>query len=192
MTSLSVSRAMSGDPIPDKSQQLFMVQIDSWGPVKPDERNRGRARGELKLHRCDGLDASSRRARQTPIYSTLLKVKPADPKLKPAQAVVPAVSADFFAMFQAPFKFGGPWTQADDEDGNPVVVISRKLNDQFFGGHQQCRQIPRAGRHQLPGRRRTGSIGRWCRGSTTFISARTGKSTRSSSRLTAQLKCKPR
>ncbi len=31
MTSLSVSRAMSGDPIPEKSRQLFMVQIDSWG-----------------------------------------------------------------------------------------------------------------------------------------------------------------
>jgi putative ABC transport system permease protein len=40
MTSLSVSRAMSGDPIPEKSQQLFMVQIDSWGPDKRGERMR--------------------------------------------------------------------------------------------------------------------------------------------------------
>jgi putative ABC transport system permease protein len=39
MTSLSVSRAMSGDPIPEKSRQLFMVQIDSWGPDKRGERN---------------------------------------------------------------------------------------------------------------------------------------------------------
>ena len=39
MTSLSVSRAMSGDPIPEKSQQLFRVQIDSWGPERRGERN---------------------------------------------------------------------------------------------------------------------------------------------------------
>jgi putative ABC transport system permease protein len=37
-------------------------------------------------------------------------------------------------MFNAPFKFGGPWDRSDDQEGNPVVVISRKLNDQFFAG----------------------------------------------------------
>jgi putative ABC transport system permease protein len=40
MTALSVSRAMSGDPIPDKSQQLFVVQIDSWGPISPTSKPR--------------------------------------------------------------------------------------------------------------------------------------------------------
>jgi hypothetical protein len=30
---------MSEDPIPEKSQQPFMVQIDSWGPDKRGERN---------------------------------------------------------------------------------------------------------------------------------------------------------
>ncbi len=134
MTTLSVFRAMTGDPIPHKSQQLFMVQIDSWGPVKPDEQTEDGLEESLSYIDVMGLMRLRAAARQTPIYSTLLKIKPADPKLKPAQAVVPAVSADFFAMFQAPFKFGGPWTQADDEDGNPVVVIPRKLNDQFFGG----------------------------------------------------------
>src|ERR1700761_8729196 len=34
MTTLTVFRAMSGDPIPGKSRQLFAVQIDNWGPRK--------------------------------------------------------------------------------------------------------------------------------------------------------------
>ena len=32
MTTLTVFRAMDNDPIPDKSRQLFAVQIDNWGP----------------------------------------------------------------------------------------------------------------------------------------------------------------
>ena len=34
MTTLTVFRAMSGDPIPRKSTQLFAPQIDNWGPAK--------------------------------------------------------------------------------------------------------------------------------------------------------------
>ena len=37
MTTLAVFRAMSGDPIPSKSSQLYVVQIDNWGPDKPDQ-----------------------------------------------------------------------------------------------------------------------------------------------------------
>ena len=33
MTTLTVFRAMSGDPIPRKSSRLFAVQIDNWGPA---------------------------------------------------------------------------------------------------------------------------------------------------------------
>lgn len=134
MTTLAVFRAMTGDPIPDKSRQLFMVQLDSWGPVKPDEQTEDGLEETLSYIDVTGLMRLHAAARQTPIYSTLLKIKPEDPKIKPAQAVVPAVSADFFPIFQAPFKFGGPWSRADDDDGSPVVVIPRKLNDQFFGG----------------------------------------------------------
>ncbi|HEU4857011.1 MAG TPA: ABC transporter permease, partial [Rhodanobacteraceae bacterium] len=32
MITYSVFRAVSGNPIPDKSAQLFTPQIDSWGP----------------------------------------------------------------------------------------------------------------------------------------------------------------
>jgi len=35
MTTLTVFRAMSGDPIPRKASQLFVPQIDNWGPNKP-------------------------------------------------------------------------------------------------------------------------------------------------------------
>jgi putative ABC transport system permease protein len=134
MTSLSVSRAMSGDPIPEKSRQLFMVQLDSWGPDKRGERNEDGLDENLSYIDATGLGNLHAAQRQTLIYSGYLNARPEDPKLKPVGLVVPAVDADFFPMFNAPFKFGGPWVRSDDQDGNPVVVISRKLNDQFFAG----------------------------------------------------------
>jgi putative ABC transport system permease protein len=134
MTALSISRAMSGDPIPAKSQQLFMVQIDSWGPDERGERNEDGLDENLSYIDAMALNDLHGARRQTRIYSTYLNARPEDPKLKPAGVIVPAVDADFFPMFNAPFRFGGPWSGADDHEGNPVVIISRKLNDQFFAG----------------------------------------------------------
>jgi putative ABC transport system permease protein len=134
MTSLSVSRAMSGDPIPEKSRQLFAVQVDSWGPDKRGERNEDGLDEYMSYIDTMALRNLHAARRQTPIYSAYLNARPADPKQKPVGVIVPAVDSDFFPMFNAPFEFGGPWSRSDDQDGNPVVVISRKLNDQFFAG----------------------------------------------------------
>ena len=134
MTTLSVFRAMSGDPIPDKSRQLYMVQIDNWGPDKPDEKTEDDL--EENLSYIDAMEVSNLHAakRLTRIYSAHSKVRAENPKIKPVAAVVPAVDSDFFAMLSTPFKFGGPWSRSDDRQASPVVVISRKLNNQFFGG----------------------------------------------------------
>jgi putative ABC transport system permease protein len=43
-------------------------------------------------------------------------------------------SKDFFAAFDVPFQYGGTWTDADDSGPGPVMVISRRLNDELFGG----------------------------------------------------------
>jgi len=134
MTSLSVSRAISGDPIPEKSRQLFMVQIDSWGPDKRGERNEDGLDENLSYIDAMALNDLRAAPRQTRIFSTYLNARATDPTLKPVGMIAPAVDADFFPMFKAPFRFGGPWSRSDDQDGSLVVVISRKLNDQFFAG----------------------------------------------------------
>ena len=134
MTALSISRSMSGDPIPAKSHQLFMVQIDSWGPDERGERNEDGLDENLSYIDAMALKNLHAAPRETRIYSAYLNARPEDPTLKPVGMIVPAVDSDFFPMFNAPFQFGGPWSGADDQDGNPVVVISRKLNDQFFAG----------------------------------------------------------
>jgi putative ABC transport system permease protein len=43
-------------------------------------------------------------------------------------------TADFFAMFAAPFRYGHGWDAADDEAKARDVVISSELNERLFGG----------------------------------------------------------
>ena len=134
MTSLSVSRAMSGDPIPEKSAQLFMVQLDSLGPDRRGERNEDGLDEYMSYIDTMALKNLQAAQRQTRIYSTYFNARPENPALKPVGVIAPAVDSEFFPMFNAPFKFGGPWDRSGDQEGTPVVVISRKLNDQFFAG----------------------------------------------------------
>ena len=42
--------------------------------------------------------------------------------------------ADFFPMFDVPFKYGSGWDQRADEGPEPVVVLDEETNDLLFGG----------------------------------------------------------
>jgi putative ABC transport system permease protein len=133
MTTLALYRAMSGDPIPKKSQELYVVQVDNWGPKKPGEKTEDQLQEYLSYIDARALWNARAAKRQTLIYTTYLKAR-TDPRSKPIGAAVPAVSTDFFLMLDAPFKYGGPWSRSDDEAGAPVIVLSRKLNDKLFAG----------------------------------------------------------
>ena len=52
----------------------------------------------------------------------------------PERATTRVTSKDFFAMFDVPFQYGGTWTDGADAAPEPVMVISRKINEKLFGG----------------------------------------------------------
>jgi putative ABC transport system permease protein len=134
MTALTVFRAMSGDPIPQKSRQLFAPQIDNWGP----DNHAGGAPDHLEpqLSYTDAMALMQAHAakRQSVMYASLQSLRPADPKQKPTKVFIRAGFTDFFAMFDVPFKYGGPWAASDDEARAAVVVLTRDMNDKLFGG----------------------------------------------------------
>ena len=137
MTTMTVFRAMSGDPIPEKSDQLFAVQVENW---KPSESNRSRRVTEdgldnqLSYPDAHGLMLAHAARRQSAMYLTGLAVRYPDPKQKPTREMTRVVYADFFPMFNVPFAYGHPWSAADDAAGTPLVVLSRELNDKLFHG----------------------------------------------------------
>jgi putative ABC transport system permease protein len=134
MTTLTVFRAMSGDPIPEKSQQLFAVQIDNWGPNKPGDQSGDGLLPFVSYIDVMALMKAHAASRQTAFFVTLPTLRPSDPRQKPFKAFVRATYSDFFPMFNVPFKYGARWMASDDEARAAVVVITQDLNDKLFGG----------------------------------------------------------
>ena len=134
MTTLTVFRAMSGNPIPRKSSQLFAVQIDNFGPNKNGNSSADGLSDQLDYIDAMALMKAPEAKRQSALFLTRLSLRPPDPQQKPFKVLARAAYADFFPMFEVPFKFGRPWTAADDEARAAVVILSRETNDKLFGG----------------------------------------------------------
>jgi putative ABC transport system permease protein len=135
MTMLTIFRAASGDPIPQKSAQLFVPQIDNYGPrpnASPDNED------VLPLYLTYFDVTAWMRAhaavRQAAMYPTSLSITPPDPTQNPLQVFGHATYSDFFPMFDVPFKYGGPWTREEDDSHAAVVVLTSALNDRLLGG----------------------------------------------------------
>jgi putative ABC transport system permease protein len=131
MTSYSVFRAVSSNPIPQKSSQLYAVQIDNYGP---QHNNKGEPPDELDYTDAMALQQAHKALRQTALYPVLLSVIPATANQTPIRPSTYAVYADAFRMFDIPFLYGGGWPASDDQDRAPVVVIGRALNERLFHG----------------------------------------------------------
>ncbi|HSN00380.1 MAG TPA: ABC transporter permease [Rudaea sp.] len=136
MTAWSVFRAVSGDPIPWKSAQLYVPQIDMWGPQglarspdadkgPPDALDYGDAMALMRDHRAKF---------QSAMYQIGPAVVPADAAKHPIESGGHAVYSEFFPMLDVPFHYGSGWSAADDEHRAQVVVISSKLNARLFDG----------------------------------------------------------
>lgn len=131
MTTYSVFRAVSGNPIPDKSAQLFTPQVDSWGP---QQNLKGEPAEALNYVDAMALMRAHEAKRQTLLYPVQLSVMPGGSRDLPLAANGYAVSGDFFPMFEVPFQYGSGWSEQDDKARSADVVISGQLNQKLFGG----------------------------------------------------------
>ena len=146
MTVLTILRAMTGDPIPLKSRQLYVPQIDNWGPDRTEiAQTSDRLPDELSYSDAVALMSAHRARRETAMYVSFAALAPPNQQLLPFRVSVRATYADFFAMFQVPFKYGGAWSAADDRSHAAVVVITRELNDKLFGGADSVGKTVRLG-----------------------------------------------
>ncbi|MBD8871566.1 ABC transporter permease [Rhodanobacter sp. DHB23] len=132
MITYSVFRAVSGNPIPGKSSQLFIPQVDAWGPQQNLANNEpAEALGYIDAMALLRAHAAKR---QTMLYQVQLAAMPDGNRDLPLTANGYAVTSDFFSMFDAPFRFGGGWSAQDDDARATDVVISGALNQKLFGG----------------------------------------------------------
>jgi putative ABC transport system permease protein len=132
VSTLTILHVMSGDPIPHKSDRLFVPLIDNGSAEnykpgdEPDDR-------QLSYRDAMNLVNSKAGERRTMIFGISLALEPARKDISAFNASGLAAYGDFFNMFEAPFLHGQGWSPADDKSGADVVVLSRKLASKLYG-----------------------------------------------------------
>ena len=136
--SLTLYHAISGNPIWWKSHQLYTVTMDSWSPEEPaDPKHPELAAPQLPFKDSTYLAQSKIPAHRVVMFKSAGVVSSGDgggPKAEPLLSMTRITMADFFAMFDVPFKYGRGWNAKADEGPEPVIVISQEINQKFFGG----------------------------------------------------------
>lgn len=156
MSSLTLLYAMSGDPIPQKSDRLFVPLLDNAPLQQPNPSKDPPT--QLTYRDAMALHASGKSLRSTSILGVGGAVSSGRPDARPELTDGLAVNTDFFSMFDVPFRSGGAWSVEDDRRGGNVAVISSKLADRVFGNTDP---VGRTLRFENRDYRVTGVIGRW-------------------------------
>ncbi len=130
MTTLTVMHLLSGDPLPDRSHTLFYAQVDA----SPAGRQRREPPDMIDYRSAVDLWSSGRADRQTMIAQSPVKLQAPDSRVPALMGTMLSTTSDFFAMFDVPFRHGGPWRMQDDDKRARVAVISADLNQKLFGG----------------------------------------------------------
>ena len=138
----TIRHSMAKDPIPGKSDVLHYVRLDSWDPARAHPNADG-IPPQLTYRDAMEIMKTDIPARQTAMFKAQLYVFP-DPKVaRPKRTLVRLCFADFFPMFEVPFKYGSGWDRKADEGPEPVVVLGEEMNDLLFGGANSVGQSVR-------------------------------------------------
>jgi putative ABC transport system permease protein len=147
MTTLTVFHVLSGDPIPQKSDKLFVVQLDpaakegfTPGEEPADQVTRFDAEALLRQHRG---------THQAMMTGGSAGIEPQRAGMDPFNADARYTSADFFQMFDAPFQYGNGWTATEDDKHEHVAVIANALNKKLFGGANSVGKSIRVNQHDF-------------------------------------------
>lgn len=125
----------NGDPLPQKSDVIFNVRIDSWDA---NSQFFGVPEGDppkaVTYQDMTAMMKSEIPLHQTGVADGRLYVFPDDGKNDTYQTLVQLCHSDFFPMFEVPMRFGSGWTRDMERNKDAVCVISQPANDKLFGG----------------------------------------------------------
>ena len=144
MTTLTVMHLMGSDPIPTKSGKLRYVQLDGWS-VDRAYTDDGDPPDQLTYRDAVALMDAAKAERQAVMYKISMTAQPENPEVKPFNALGRATTADFFAMFEVPFAWGGGWDRQQDAQHGRVVVLDKTTNERLFGGADSVGKTVRLG-----------------------------------------------
>jgi len=133
VSTLTILHVMSGNPIPGKSDRLIVPLLDV-GQLRgyvPGQKEQFNDQSSYK----DVLNylRSAQGVRRTALYEIGGQIEPPRREDPVVNIEGIATTADFFPMFEVPFKHGQAWTPADDERAARVAVLSTERAESLLG-----------------------------------------------------------
>lgn len=148
ITTLTVYSVLSGDPLPDRSARLFYPRID---PVPEAAQSLKKDKPASIMTYTDAMNLVRARKAQLQAAMALatVTVSPQGASSFPFKESAIITTPDFFAMFDAPFQYGGGWSAADGANQAHEVVIAKALNDKLYGGKDSVGQTVQIDKHDF-------------------------------------------
>ena len=132
---LTLYHAMSNNPIWWKNDKLYAVTIDSWDPERAaDDKHPDRPPPQLTYKDALALLKSDIPKHKVAMFRSDRVLDAGVADVKPKRMHTRVTTGDFFRAFEVPFLYGAPWSAAADQGPEPVVVLSKEVNEKIFGG----------------------------------------------------------
>ncbi|MEO7068613.1 MAG: ABC transporter permease [Rhodanobacter sp.] len=137
MTTLALLHTLSADPLPGRSQHLYLTWVDtllaksvtqdSLNDIKSVDYHR------IKLGDAQALLAAHRAPQQTALADMNADVSNAAGTHLQTNETVLGTTSTFIPMFGVPLREGRSWSAAEDATRSPVAVITAPLAQRLFG-----------------------------------------------------------
>jgi putative ABC transport system permease protein len=142
----TVYHAMATNPIPEKSDQLYAVTMDTWGTTDPYDDRKPELPPQLMTYKDSTYLYESKAApRSALMFKSGGLMLPERAGVKPFNAQLRVTTHEFFPMFDVPFKYGQGWDAAADQGPQPVIVLSEETNEKMFGGENSVGRTVKVG-----------------------------------------------
>ena len=146
MTSMTVLHMMSGNPLAHKNEQVRRVQLDNWDVNDPwDDENPTEPPDLMTYQDVRNLVAAHKAEHEAGFFPNVLPLEPPQREIKPYMVEALFTTHGFFPIFEPPFKYGGGWSQAEDDNAARVAVIDQETNEKIFGGENSVGRKLRMG-----------------------------------------------
>ncbi|HEX7324020.1 MAG TPA: ABC transporter permease [Rhodanobacteraceae bacterium] len=140
MTTLTLLHVLSADPLPGRSQNLYLAWVDTVmakPPPNVDCSLNGVTCGFsyrlVKLGAARTLLAAHKAVNQTVAVDMTATETSGNGQHAENQQLVLATTSSFVPMFGVPMRYGRDWTTSEDAARDPVAIIDARLARKLFG-----------------------------------------------------------
>lgn len=136
-------------PLPHKSQQVYLIQMDNRETTAENIDQPMRMVDTTYKDAMNLMKMDIPGVRQMFNWATFGILNVEDENITPIRTRAGVTSSDFFTVTEMPFLYGQGWDKSADVNGEAVIVISKLMNEQLFGGINSVGQTVRIDTHVL-------------------------------------------